>query len=178
MDNIIEKGLSWVEEATTKGYSFVKWDGSEPASECPICHNHSKDGGYYGGNCIWFASAYLYHGMGLTDIKCAGDGMLGTNRAYTKLLLYSDGQAQKMLDEKLGVGRFKLIRKSGRGPLGLSDLKRGDILLYYKSVLFWHTAVYMGDGRIIDSAIEPGGVTERDWSLGYPCRAALRYCGV
>ena len=174
---IIEKGIKWAQDATERGYKYVKWDGTEAAKECPICHNHSEDGDYYGGNCIWFSSAYLFHGMGLTDIRCACNGLLGGSSSYTALLLMPYKFSQKLIDNKLGAGKFKLIRKKNRAQLSAEDLKRGDIILYYNYGLFWHAAVYIGDGRIVDCAIEPAGVTERSWLLNYSCRAAIRYIG-
>lgn len=174
---MIEKGLKWAQEATEKGFKYVLWDGSEAAKECPICHNHSADGDYYGGNCIWFSSAYLFHGMGMTNIDCACNGLLGGSSSYTALLLMPYKFSQKLVDNKLGAGKFKLIRKKNRASLGTEDLERGDIIVYYNHGIFWHVAVYIGDGRIIDCARQHGGVMERNWDLKYPCNAAIRYIG-
>lgn len=177
MDSYIEKGLAWAENATEQGFTYVRWDGSKEASECPICHNHSKDGSHYGGNCIWLASAYLHHGMEMSNVRCACDGLLGGSSSYTAVLALPHGPAQAFINSRLGYGRFRLIRSRRRGRLRESDLKRGDIIIYYRYGLFWHVAVYTGEGRIIDCSSETGGVTERSWKLPYPCRAALRYIG-
>lgn len=174
---MIEKGLKWAQDATKKGYRFIQWDGSEAAKECPICHKHSAESDYYGGNCIWFSSAYLFHGMEMMNVHCACDGLLGGSSSYTALLLMPYKFSQNLIDNKLGTGKFKLIRKKSRARLGAEDLKRGDIIVYYKRAIFWHVAVYIGDGRIIDCASEPDGVTERSWDLKYPCKAAIRYIG-
>ena len=173
----MKNGLEWVREATKEGFTYVKWDGTEPASECPICHNHSRDGNHFGGNCIWFASAYLRHGMGMKNIRCACDGLLGGSSAYTILFALPKGLAQAFINSRLGYGRFRLIRNDHGKSLKEYDLRPGDIIIYYRFRLFWHVAVYMGDGKIIDCASEPGGVTERSWTLPYPCKAALRYIG-
>lgn len=170
----IEKGVEWLREAVDEGYKYVKWDGSEQAKECPICRNHNKEDRYYGGNCIWLSSAYLYHGMGMTDIKCACNGLLGGSSTYSKLLYMPRTRAQAFIESKLGAGRFTLIRKSTRRKLGPSDLKRGDIIIYYRFFLFWHVAIYIGEGRIIDCSIASGGVAENSLDSSYSCRMALR----
>lgn len=171
-ENMIEKGIEWLRWAIDEGYTYIKWDGSEQANECPICCNHSKDGGFYGGNCVWLASAYLYHGMGMTDVKCAGNGLLGGNANNTLLLYMPRAVAQAYIDSKLGAGRFKVVRKATRGKLTTADLKRGDIINYYRFGMFQHVAIYIGDGKIIDSA--EGGIAERSLDSSYTCRMALR----
>lgn len=173
----IEKGIMWLKEATKEGFSYVRWGASEKTRECPICNGHIRNGLYYGGNCIWLSSAYLYHGMGLTDVRCACDGLLGGSSSYTRILLEPYSLAQSFIDSKLGAGRFRLIRKSRRCKLAPEDLRAGDIIVYYRGGTFWHVAIYIGDERIIDCASESGGVSERGWELAYPCRAALRYTG-
>ena len=174
MNTQIRKGLEWVKAATEEGFIYVKWDGTKPAKECPICCNHIRGGDHWGGNCIWFASAYLRHGMGMKDVKCACNGLLGGSSAYTMLLVLPRRLAQAFVDSRLGHGRFRLIRNDHCKNLEVSDLQPGDIIIYYKNRLFWHVAVYIGDGKIIDCASKPGGVTERSWTLPYSCKVALR----
>ncbi len=170
---LIEKGIEWLRWAIDEGYTYVKWDGSEKAKECPICCDHSKEGGFYGGNCIWLASAYLYHGMGMTDIKCAGDGLLGRNSTTTRLLYMPQSRAQSFIDSKLGAGKFKMVRKRTRGKLTTADLERGDIIYYYKLGLCRHVAIYIGEGRIIDCS-SAYGVDENSLDSAFTCRLALR----
>lgn len=172
----IEKGIAWLRKATGMGFRFIKWDGSDEVREFPISQSHDKDGSYYGGNCIWLSSAYLHYGMEMNDVRCASNGLLGGNSSYMWILLAPYALAQRLVDSRLGKNRFRLIRKRSRGKLTVADLESGDIIFYYmKGVLFYHTAVYTGDGMIIDCAKEPGGVTERSWDVSYPCRAAIRY---
>ena len=174
----IEKGLAWLKEATGMGFRYIIWDGSDEVKECPICRNHDKNGRYYGGNCIWLSSAYLHHGMEMNNVRCASNGLLGGDSSYMWLLLAPYALAQRLVDSRLGKGRFRLIRKRSRDRLTLADLEPGDIIFYYmKGVMFYHTAVYTGDGMIIDCAREPGGVTERSWNVSHPCRTAIRYTG-
>lgn len=174
VEKLIDKGIAWAEEQTKKGYVYVNWDGSQKAKECPICHKHKKGGSHWGFNCIGFVSAYLHHGLGLIKIKCANNGFLGGNDNYTYLLKKSLKTAQEFVDKKLGKG-FKVI-KTGKN-LTTSDLKKGDIVIYYKNEAFWHIAVYVGNGKIIDSSSGPDGVTKRSWKLAYPCKVAIRYVG-
>ena len=169
----IDKGLKWAEEQTKKGYVYVNWDGSAKAKECPICKKHSK-GKYYGWNCIGFVSAVLHHGLGLKT-KCANNGLLGGNDSYTYLLTHSLKEAQAYVDKKLGKGLFEVI-KTGK-TLTTSDLKEGDIVIYYKGKEFWHIAVYVGKGMIIDCSSSTNGVTRRSYKLAYPVKAAVRYIG-
>ena len=171
-ENRIAKGLKWVEEQTKKGYHYVNWDGSQSAKECPICHDHKKGGSYWGFNCIGLVSAYLHHGLGLTKIKCANNGFLGGNDNYTYLLTHSLKKAQAFVDDKVGKGLFEVIQDVKK-----SDLKEGDIVIYYKNESFWHIAVYIGSDKIIDSSSGPNGVTKRSWKLAYPCKVAIRYIG-
>ena len=170
----IDKGMKWLEDQTKKGYHYVNWDGSAKAKECPICHHHSKGGKYYGFNCIGLVSAYLHHGMELDKIKCANNGFLGGNDNYTYLWKKSKKTAQEFVDRKLGKG-FKVI-KTGK-TLTTSDLKKGDIVIYYQGDAFWHIAVYVGDAKIIDSSSSTNGVKKRSWKLAYPCKVAIRYIG-
>ena len=171
----IDKGIAWAEEQTKKGYVYVNWDGSAKAKECPICHDHKK-GKYFGFNCIGLVSAYLHHGMGLTKIKCANNGFLGGNDSYTYLLKHSVSEAQKFVDGKVGKNLFKVIKNDGK-EITTKMLKKGDIVIYYKSNSFWHIAVYVGDGMIIDSSSSTNGVTKRGYKLAYPCKVAIRYVG-
>ncbi len=177
MNNKIKNGLEWVKAATKEGFIYVKWDGSKLAKECPICHDHIKGGNHYGGNCIWFASAYLRHGMGINNVKCACNGLLGGSSSYTMILVLPRRIAQAFINSKLGTGRFQLIRKKYRKILDENDIKPGDIIIYYKVLFFWHVAVYIGEEKIIDCASKSGGVTERSWDLPYKCKVALRYIG-
>jgi hypothetical protein len=172
----IAKGLKWLEEQTKKGYHYVNWDGSQSAKECPICHDHTKHGKYWGWNCIGLVSAYLYHGMGLKYIKCACNGFLGGNENYDKLLDLPYDKAQASLDEKTKKGAFKLVRKAGK-TIKQKTLRKGDIVIYYKHGEFWHIAVYVGDGKIIDCSSSTDGVTRRKYKLAYPVKAAVRYIG-
>lgn len=171
VEKLIDKGIAWAEEQTKKGYVYVNWDGSSSAKECPICHDHKKGGSYWGFNCIGLVSAYLHHGLGLTKIKCANNGFLGGNDNYTYLLKNTLKKAQKFVDDKVGKG-FKVLK-----DIEKSDLEAGDILIYYKGNAFWHIAVYVGSGKIIDSSSGPNGVTKRSWELAYPCKVAIRYIG-
>ena len=172
----IDKGIAWAEEQTKKGYHYVNWDGSQKAKECPICHDHSKNGKYYGWNCIGFVSAYFHHGLGLKSITCANNGFLGGNDSYTYLLKHSVSEAQKFVDGKVGKNLFKVIKNDGK-EMPTKMLKKGDIVIYYKGSEFWHIALYVGSGKIIDCSSSTGGVTKRKYDLAYPCKVAIRYIG-
>jgi hypothetical protein len=116
--------------------------------------------------------------MEMNDVRCASDGLLGGDSSYMWLLLAPYALSQRLVDSRLGKGRFRLIRKNHCRKLTEDNLEPGDIIFYYmKGVMFYHTAVYIGDGRIIDCAREPGGVTERSWNVSHPCRTAIRYTG-
>ena len=123
MNTQMKKGLEWLKAATEEGFTYVKWDGTKIAKECPICHDHARDGNHYGGNCIWLASAYLRHGMGMKNIKCACNGLLGGDSAYTILFALPRGLAQVFIDSRLGRGRFRLIRNDHRTILKEKDLQ-------------------------------------------------------
>ena len=162
-----EKMIEWATKQTKKGYRYVNWNGSAKAKECPICKDHPK-GKYYGWNCIGFVSACLHHGLGLKAIKCANNGFLGGNDNYTYLLKNSSEKAQKFVTDKVGKD-FKVIKDG--------TPKKGDIVIYYKNNEFWHIALYVGGGYIIDSSSSTNGVTKRSWKLAYPCKVLIRYTG-
>jgi cell wall-associated NlpC family hydrolase len=88
------------------------------------------------------------HFVGLVYKKCGTD-------------LTSSGADQNVttLKDKL---KDDIAESYEDGPIPLSKLKRGDIIIFYQNGAPSHTAIYLGDGVIAHAADEKRGVTITD----------------
>lgn len=149
--------------ADDKHFHYVFYKNSHT---CPICDGRivfkrkwNKDKGRYeiiqekvvgkniGWNCIGFAFACWHH-VGI-PCKCKCD--VFTDQIYDAMLRMSYKDAKKKAAQRLGLDEDEFILKRKKGkPLDLSKLKKGDIVVYYTSSGYKHTALWLGDGKIAD----------------------------
>lgn len=146
--SVQDKICDWAKKiAKDDSYHYVKYSLGKKAHECPICHDHAK-GTYHGWNCIGYAWASWRHGGG---IKCRCSCDTFTDQLYNKMLKVSYKEAKKIAAQRLGLDEDEFILKRQKGkPLDLSKLKKGDIVVYYTSSGYKHTALWVGDGKIAD----------------------------
>lgn len=141
-----EKAVDWaIKTAKGKQYKYKKWKNSDnKTKQCPICNKLT--GKYKGWNCIGFITAAYFHGAGLKHIKCSCSG-LGVNKFYTNV-------TEKSWQTRNGK-RWNMISNNGsKGGKSIpsSKLKKGDVLLCYDAKgVYKHMAMYIGDGKYIDS---------------------------
>ena len=147
-ETIQDKICTWAKKiAADNTYHYVKYSLGSKAHECPVCHNHAV-GTYHGWNCIGYAFACWHHGGGI-KCKCSCD--VFTDQIYNKMLTMAYKDAKALAAQRMGLSEseFVLKRKKGK-PLDTSTLKKGDIVVYYTSDGYKHTALWIGDGKIAD----------------------------
>lgn len=132
------------EIADSNKYRY-KYYSDKYGKECAICHPH--DGKNRGWNCIGFAFACWHH----AGIKCRCSCDVMTDQLYNKVLRVSLKQAKKIVAQRTGLSEdeFKIHRNGGR-TIPFSKLTKGDIIVYYTSKGYVHTALYIGNGKIAD----------------------------
>lgn len=169
-----DKMCAWAKKiAADNSYHYVKYSLGKKAHECPICHNHPK-GAYHGWNCIGYAWGSWHHGAGLAS-KC-NCGVF-TDADYEKLMKVSEAEALKIAKSKIGLNDIKLYRN--KNGLSFSQLKKGDIVVFFKGSNYVHTALYIGDGKIADCTsgrsdnIKYGATPSNKWTI----KMAFRYTG-
>lgn len=125
-------------------YKYVYYS-DKYGKECAICHPH--DGKNKGWNCIGYAFACWHH-AGI-PCKCRCDVI--TDQIYNQLLKVSLKKAKRIVAERIGLdeSQFKIHRNGGKA-IPFSKLTKGDIIVYYTSSGYKHTAIYIGDGKIAD----------------------------
>lgn len=143
-----DKICAWAKKiAKDNSYHYKRYTEDRKTHQCPICHDLT--GKYKGWNCIGFAFACWHHGGGI-PCKCKCD--VFTDQIYNKMLQVSYKEAKKIASNRLGLSEdaFALKRNKGKA-LNLSKLKKGDIVVYYTTNGYKHTALWVGDGKIADS---------------------------
>lgn len=132
------------EIADSHKYKY-KFYSEKYGKECAICHPHG--GQNKGWNCIGFAFASWHH-SGI-PCKCSCDVM--TDQLYNKILKVSLKEAKRIVSERTGlpIEDIRIKRRGGRA-VPQSELKPGDIVVYYTSKGYVHTALWVGNGKIAD----------------------------
>lgn len=140
---------SWAEKtASDNNFHYVKWNGKDSKThECPICKKHSK-GTYYGWNCIGFAFACWRHGGGIKS-KCSC-GVISDGIWEKILNAKTDAEALSIAREHVGINDIKVIRNKGNA-IPVDKLQSADICALFKSKEYYHTILYLGDGKYADS---------------------------
>ena len=74
-----------------------------------------------------------------------------TDQLYNKILKVSLKEAKRIVSERTGllIEDIRIKRRGGRA-VPQSELKPGDIVVYYTSKGYVHTALWVGDGKIAD----------------------------
>ena len=123
-------------------YTYVYYS-EKYGKECAICHPHG--GKNKGWNCIGYAFACWHHAG--VPCKCKCD--VFTDQLYNKMLKVSLKEARRIARERIGCDDVMVLRNAGK-PYNLKKLKKGDIVVYYTSDGYKHTALWLGDGKIAD----------------------------
>lgn len=135
-------------------YKYKKWTKDVDTHKCPICHPDSGKGW----NCIGFVSACFYHGGGVKTVRCNNAG-LGNNTWFDT------------------VTADKWREHNGQDWLQVKTPKRGDVIICYSKGKYVHTALYIGNGYIID-ATSLRGIKKRKYSeLSKYSKKLFRYTG-
>lgn len=163
---------AWCKRIADSGeYKYKSWTSDVNTHRCPICYPKSGKGF----NCICYGWASWRHGAGI-GCKCNAGVVNNADAEKIRSLAYAE--ALEYAQKKIGIKSIKLIR--GNQGINVKDLEIGDILLYYKGTTYMHTAVYVGKGKIADSA---SGQTPNikygcPYSIkGWLCKVAIRYTG-
>lgn len=100
------------------------------------------------------------------------------NAAWEQTLKASDKEALKIVQNRVGLKDLKVIRNGGKA-IPTKNLKKGDIIAYFKGNKYMHTALYIGDGKMADCTsgrsdnIKYGVNLSSVWSV----KVAIRYTG-
>lgn len=154
-EKCIDAVIAWAKKyEADNSYKYKKWTPDPKTHQCPICHPNSGKGW----NCIGFVSAAYHHGGGVKSVRCSNSG-LGNNAWF-------DTVTPDKWRERNGQNWLKVRRK-----------KRGDVIICYKNGKYKHTALYIGDGMIID-ATSSRGIKKRKYSeLSRYTKKIFRYTG-
>lgn len=138
----------WAKKIAADGtYHYKRWSSKDvKTQQCPICKKLT--GKYKGWNCIGFAWASWHHGGGLpSDCDC---GVIANEIGDKMLKVKTDAEATKIAQKYAGIKDLKVIRNGGK-VIPVKDLKKGDILLYFKGNTYIHTVLYLGSNKIAES---------------------------
>ena len=125
-------------------YKYVYYS-DKYGKECAICHPHG--GKNKGWNCIGYAFACWHH----AGISCRCKCDVITDQIYNELLKVSLKKAKQIVADRIGLDQSKIkIHRNGGKAIPFSRLTKGDIIVYYTSTGYKHTAIYIGDGKIAD----------------------------
>lgn len=173
--NSADKACAWAKKiANDNSYHYVRYTSDKKTHECPVCHNHPK-GKTHGWNCIGYAFATWRHGSGL---KSTCNCSVMHNAAWEQTLKASDKEALSIVQKRVGLKSLKVIRNGGKA-IPTKNLKKGDIIAYFKGNKYMHTALYIGDGKMSDCTsgrsdnIKYGVKLSSVWAV----KVAIRYTG-
>lgn len=167
-----DKMCSWAKKICDSGqYSYKVFSDDPNSQKCPICYPNSGKGF----NCICYAFACWKHGGGL---KCRCNAEVINNSMGDRMINMSNADLLAFVKQRVGLNDITVIRNKSGIPT--SQLKKGDIIMYFDGSTFSHMAMYIGDGKITDSArghspqVKYG--SSINW-LGDKVKIAIRYTG-
>ena len=168
-----DKMCEWAKKIADSGqYHYKRWKaGDKKTQQCPICHNLT--GQYKGWNCIGYAWASWHHSGLNTTCTC---GVISNDTAEKILRAKTDADAKKIAEKHIGTSDIKVIRnKSG---IAASSLKKGDVVLYFKGDTYFHTVLYVGNGKVAESNTTNPNITygKVSYHKNYG-KVAIRYTG-
>ena len=169
---IWDKANAWaIKIAKDNRYGYVRYNDYQYTHECPICHPRSNNLGW---NCIGFAWAIWRHGAG---IPCRCNCEVINNSQADKLIRMKQADALAFAKERTGLSQIALYRTADYFPI--SKLKKGDILILYDGLEYYHTIYYMGDGKIADARSNRGIVANvaLESDMIKDIKAVIRYTG-
>ena len=101
-----------------------------------------------------------------------------TDQIYNKMLHVSLNECKSIVKGRFGIKDITVIKNSGKA-IPFDKLKRGDIVVYYTSKGYRHTAIWIGDGKIADCTstrkpnIKYGAKSYKTMTI----KVAIRYTG-
>ena len=167
-----DKANAWAVKIAKDGrYKYVRYTDDQYTHECCICHPR----GYaFGWNCIGFAWAIWHHGAGLPN-RCNCEVI--NNSQADKLMRMKASDALAFVKERTGLKDVNVFRTAKYFPV--ENLKQGDIILFFDGLEYYHTAYYMGNGKIADARSNRGIVAnvaiDNDMKADIKC--VIRYTG-
>lgn len=167
-----DKMCAWAKKICDSGKYHYKVYTDDPNTHlCPICHPGSGNGW----NCIGFAFACWRHGGGL---PCRCNCEVINNSTGDRMLNMSDSDLLATAKDKIGLANIKVIRNKSGIPT--SQLQKGDLIMYYDGSTYTHMALYVGDGKIADSARGHSPQVKYGSPIGWlgdKVKIAIRYTG-
>lgn len=147
------------------------------SQQCQLCH---KDA-FYGYNCIGAAFAYWRHGAG---IPCRCNCEVINDNMGNRLLRSNHETAVALVKQCTGLTAVTVVSEGGKA-IPTSKLKKGDIIMYFEGSEYAHMAVYIGNGKIFDSArghtpqMQCGKLGVDWWTKenGWVVKLAIRFTG-
>ena len=165
-----DKMCDWAKSIASSGkYKYKKWTKNEKTHQCPICHPGSGNGW----NCIGFSFASWRHGGGLkSTCNC---GVVADSEWEKMLKAKTDADALKIAKKCIGISDIKVVRNGGKA-IPQSKLQKGDIVSYYSGSKYYHTMLYVGNGKMAEST----STKKPNIGYGRKCptvKLAIRYTG-
>lgn len=169
---IWDKANAWaIKIANDNRYGYVRYTDDAYTHECCICHPR---GHHFGWNCIGYAWAIWHHGAGLPN-RCSCEVI--NNSMADRLLKMKASDALEFVQNRIGIKSINVYRTAKYFPV--ENLKKGDIILFYDGWEYYHTAYYMGDGKMADArstrGIVAGYAIDSDMKPDIKC--VIRYTG-
>ena len=135
--------------------------------KCPVCSGR-PEGKRYGSNCICIPFACWKHGG---NIPCNCSTHVINDSNWTRIGVIPDEEkALAIARRRIGIDDIMLIR----GDDVMGSLKRGDACVHFKNGRYYHTSLYLGDGKMLDCSRETMNTAVRDVM---ECKYAIRYTG-
>lgn len=156
---------------------YKVFDDDPRTQECPICDEDALPG--Y--NCIGAAFAYLRHGAG---IPCKCNCEVINDTMMDRLLRSNHETAVALVQKCTGLKDFTVVSEGGK-PVPVSQLKKGDLIIYYEGDKGAHMGVHIGGGKLFDCArghtpqMQCGKLGVDWWTKenGWQIKLVIRYTG-
>ena len=167
-----DKMCDWAKTIASSGKYHYKVFGDDPKTQqCPICHPGSGNGW----NCIGFSFAAWHH----AGVPCKCNCEVINNSMGNRLLRSNYETALSLVKQCTGLTAVTLVSNGGKA-IPTSKLQKGDIIMYFDGNEFSHMALYVGDGKIADSARGHSPQVKYGSPIGWlgdPVKLAIRYTG-
>lgn len=149
-----DKANAWaIKMANDPYYGYRQFTDRIRTHICAICNKFARTDEDYGTNCINWVFQIWRHGAG---IPCNCSPEVINNQQANKIIRMKAADALAYVRERVGNNDIAVYRTADYFPI--KNLKKGDIVVLFKGLEYYHMEYYMGDGKFSDARSNRGVV--------------------